>query len=165
MANVTLSSRTIAVVSGVALTAAVVAGAAIYNLNANRPKDNQMAYAKGAVLLEEVMASLTPTPANAMALEYNGSAHSEDGKTFFCYIANAQENQYDMYIDVYSDATLENEIYLSGLFSPGTGLQEVTLDEPLESGAHTVYVAFTQVEDDRSTIHNQVVVTMQFEVA
>lgn len=165
MANSKLSPRMIAAVSGAAIAATAVTGAVMYNLNADRARDNQIAYAQGAVLLPDAPPSLTPVPNNAMTLEYNGNAASTDGTNFICYIANAADNEYDMYVDIYSDAGLKNEIYLSGLFAPGTGLQEITLNEPLESGSHTVYVAFTQVEDDHSTIHNQVVVTMQLDVA
>ena len=100
----------------------------------------------------------------SIALEYTNEASSEDGRNFSCYIANAAANRYDMYIDIYSDLDLTDEIYLSGLIRPGYAFRDLTLDNALEPGTHTVYVAFTQVEEDLATIHGQVIVTMDFVV-
>ena len=100
-----------------------------------------------------------------MALEYQNEANSEDGKNFSCYIANAAANSYDMYIDIYADQALTDEIYLSGLVRPGSAFREITLEDTLDPGTHRVYVAFTQVEEDLATIHGQVMVTMDFIVA
>lgn len=97
-----------------------------------------------------------------VALEYKGSASSTDGKVFSCYIANSNLNSYDMYIDVYGDAELTDHLFLSGLIRPGTAFDSIELEHPLEPGKHTVYCAFTQVEEDLETIHAQVLVTMEF---
>ena len=97
-----------------------------------------------------------------IALEYRNEAVSEDGQTFECYVANSLANSYDMYIDIYDDNTLSNEIFLSGLFRPGEAFREIKLNQKLDPGTHTVYVAFTQVEEDLATIHGQVLVTMDF---
>lgn len=99
-----------------------------------------------------------------MALEYSNDASSTDGKKFACYIANAQANSYDMYINIYADQALKDEIFLSGLVPPGKAFQEIELKKALPAGTHRVYVAFTQVEDDHATIHGQVMVTMDFTV-
>ena len=99
-----------------------------------------------------------------MALEYQNEAASTDGKTFSCYIANSQANSYDMYIDIYADQALTDEIYLSGLVPPGQAFREIELKKALPAGTHRVYVAFTQVEDDHAAIHGQVMVTMDFTV-
>ena len=100
-----------------------------------------------------------------IALEYRNEATSDDGETFQCYIANALANSYDMYIDVYEDKALSNEIFLSGLFRPGEAFREIKLNQKLDPGTHQVYVAFTQVNEDLETIHGQVLVTMDFIVS
>ena len=98
-------------------------------------------------------------------LEYSNDAASTDGTTFECYIANAVENSYDMYIQMFADAELTDQLLLTGLLRPGTAFDSITLEHPLDPGTHRVYVAFTQVEEDLATIHGQVMVTMDLTVA
>ena len=104
-----------------------------------------------------------------VALEYQNEAFSSDGKTFSCYIANAPANLYDMFLTIYADAELTDQLYLSGLIPPGSGFEEITLDHALDAGDHTVYVAVTQVDTDEKTgeqaIKNQVMHTIEFHVA
>jgi len=102
----------------------------------------------------------------AVGLEYKNEAYSSDGTNFVCYIANAERNEYDMFIAIYGDENFTDELFLSGLMRPGQAFDHLTLNHPLETGSHTVYVAFTQVEevDGEQAIHAQVLVTMNFTV-
>ena len=99
-----------------------------------------------------------------IALEYKNDAFSEDGENVSCYIANSLSNEYDMYIQIFADSELKDQLFLSGLLRPGTAFETIALEKKLSSGDHTVYVAFTQVEEDLATIHGQVMVTMNFHV-
>lgn len=100
-----------------------------------------------------------------MVASYQNQAVSDDGKTFTCYIANSEYNEYDMFIALYTDLSGDAEpLYLSGLMRPGEAFREITLDEALDKGTHDVYLVMTQVEDDHSTIHGQSVVTIQMQV-
>ena len=102
-----------------------------------------------------------------IALQYRNDAFSSDGKTFSCRIVNAPANVYDMFLTIYADAALTDQIYLSGLVPPGSGFEEITLDHELEPGDHTVYVAITQVDtgdDGEQVIKNQVMHTIEFHV-
>ena len=99
-----------------------------------------------------------------VALEYKNGASSSDGINFSCYIANSLSNSYDMYIQIFADAELIDQLLLTGLLRPGTAFDSITLEHPLDPGTHRVYVAFTQVEEDLATIHAQVMVTMDFTV-
>lgn len=99
-----------------------------------------------------------------IGLEYKNSASSSDGTNFACYIANAAENTYDMFITIFGDAELTEQLYLSDLLRPGQAFSTLELEKKLDKGTHTVYVAFTQVEEDLETIHAQVIVTMDFTV-
>ncbi len=121
--------------------------------------EDQLGYTDGAVILNQD-GPYEVTPPDEITLEYNGSARSKDGQNFECLIANARENTFDMYIGIYSDAALSDELYLSKLFRPGTGFENITLNRALEKGTHTCYLVLTQVEKDRNTIHNQIVVTI-----
>jgi hypothetical protein len=103
-----------------------------------------------------------------ISLLYKNNAYSSDGSTFSCYIVNSGANAYDMFITIYADLEMTDELYLSKLVPPGSGFEEITLEHPLDPGTHTVYVALTQVETDEETgaqsIHKQVVHTMDFTV-
>lgn len=102
-----------------------------------------------------------------VSLQYKNDAFSEDGTNFTCYIVNSQNNMYDMYIGIYTDAALTDQIFLSGLVPPGSGFESLELDRALEPGTHTVYVALSQVDTDEEgnqTLGNQIVHTMEFHV-
>ena len=124
------------------------------------PKDGYAA--EGVMVLEDdgIYDVLEP---NSIALEFKNDAYSKDGKTFACYLGNSALNEHDMYVAIYSDAELNDLLYLSGLVRPGNGFEEITLDKKLELGDHRVYIAFTQMEDP-STIHAQTIFTMDFHV-
>ena len=100
-----------------------------------------------------------------VTLEYKNDARSTDGENFSCYIANAAENRYDMYLQIFADSELTDQLLLTGLIRPGSAFDNISLEHPLDPGTHRVYVAFTQVEEDLETIHAQVMVTMDFTVA
>ena len=103
-----------------------------------------------------------------VALRYKNNAYSDDGVTFKCYIANSSVNLYDMFLTIYADAEMTDQVYLSGLVRPGNGFEEITLDHALPSGTTTVYVAVTLVdteEDGTQAIKAQVVHTMDFHVS
>lgn len=100
---------------------------------------------------------------NSIALEFKNDAFSNDGKTFACYLGNSALNEHDMCVGIYSDPELTDQLYLSGLVRPGSGLESITLDKELSEGDHRVYIAFTQMEDPK-TIHAQTIYTMDFHV-
>lgn len=141
----------------------------------NNKDDTKIGYAADAkVMLDEdsLQAAVDEAQRNAregnVALQYQNEAFSSDGKTFSCYIANSPSNLYDMYLTIYSDEELTDEIFLSDLIPPGSGFEELTLEHALDRGDHTVYVAVTQVTTDEETgeqvIKNQVMHTIEFHV-
>lgn len=102
-----------------------------------------------------------------VALRYKNNAYSTNGTDFECYIVNSTSNVYDMFLTIYANAEMTDQVFLSGLVPPGSGFENITLDHALESGSHTVYVVVTQVADDENgqqVIKNQVVHTMDFHV-
>jgi len=102
-----------------------------------------------------------------VGLKYRNNAYSDDGLNFECYIVNSQVNAYDMFLTIFADAEMKDQIFLSELVPPGSGFENITLDHALEVGTHTVYVTLTQVklnENNEQVIHNQVTYTMDFHV-
>lgn len=131
----------------------------------------RLGYADGVTAVDDesaLQAAVDAMMENAdkqMVASFQNQAVSEDGKTFTCYIANSEYNEYDMFIALYTDISGDAEpIYLSGLMRPGEAFREIKLDEALDKGTHEVYLAMTQVEDDHSTIHGQSVVTIEMQV-
>lgn len=106
-----------------------------------------------------------------VSLEYKDIAISNDGKNFRCYIGNSEKNAYDMFIAIYADAALTDELFLSELLRPGSRFEEITLEQTLSPGVHTAYIVYTQVVDEENsedvmvqTIHAQVATTINLEV-
>jgi len=95
-------------------------------------------------------------------IEFKNEAYSTDGKNFECYIGNPASNKFDMYIGIYADDAMEDELFLSGLIRPGSAFDHIELERELEKGEHVVSVALTQVEEDLETIWNQAFITMNF---
>lgn len=132
----------------------------------------KIGYAEGVTVVEDpnelqkAVDEMIAKSQDTMGLEYKNEAVSEDGINFTCYIANALSNEYDMFIALYGDEELTDELFLSGLLRPGTAFDHVTLSHPLEPGTHTVYTAFTQVEevDGEQAIHAQIIVVINFTV-
>lgn len=144
---------------------AVGIGIAVYFLRP-APDDGRIPYATGVVVTDET--DIEPADFGWLDLLYDYQARSSDGVNFSCMLANAASNRYDMYFDLYTDAELTDEVFLSGLLKPGTALEEITLDHALPAGTNTVYVAMNQVdtdEDGKQTIVDQTVVTVEFIVS
>ena len=132
----------------------------------------KLGYAEGTTVVEDpdaLQKAVDEMYAHAaeggVTLEYKNDARSTDGENFSCYIANAAENRYDMYLQIFADSELTDQLLLTGLIRPGSAFDNISLEHPLDPGTHRVYVAFTQVEEDLETIHAQVMVTMDFTVA
>lgn len=135
----------------------------------------QIGYATEAtVLLDQnsLQAAMDEAMANArdgnIGLYYRNDATSSDGTNFDCFIGNSSSNIYDMFLTIYADAEMTDQLFLSGLVPPGSGFEHITLDHALDPGVHTVYVALTQVDTDEETgeqvLKGQVVYTMDFHV-
>lgn len=160
----------------IAVLIVAVAGVVIAHILTSRdaaPEEEavvpRIGYAEGVVAVDEnsLQAAVDAMYAGKgrFVTEYKNDAMSNDGETFACYIGNSALNTFDMYIQIFADAELTDQLFLSELLRPGTVFKEITLDHPLEPGSHTVYVIFTQVQDDQATLEGQSAVTMEFTVA
>lgn len=172
-----LDKRLIAVIIGLVLVIVVMACVLFLRKDeatvddGDTPRIGYAAEAKVMLDQDSLQAAADEAQRNAregnIALQYRNDAYSKDGKTFSCRIINAPANAYDMFVTIYADATLTDQLFLSGLVPPGSGFEEITLDHTLEQGDHTVYVAITQVDtgdDGEQTVKNQVMHTIEFHV-
>ncbi len=125
-----------------------------------------------ALTQEELDSAMDDARENAqsgrIALKFKNSAYSEDGQSFTCYIMNSEFNAYDMFLTIYADERLTDELFSSGLVAPGRGFDQIKLNRALDKGTNTVYVVLTQVDTDEEgtqTIVGQTSHTMKFSVA
>lgn len=122
-------------------------------------------YDEAAVALDELSlmnmyADAVKAAEGTMALKYQTEARSSDGTHFSCYIGNSEANEYDMYANIYLDEELTEQILLTGLIPPGSGIQEFDSEIPLKPGTYETVLVLTQVEKDHSTFHAQLMVTL-----
>jgi hypothetical protein len=171
------SSKTV-IIAAVAVVLVVIVAAGVVVSKVLADKDNSgsaIGYSTEAQVLvtqEEIDKAAEEALANAnngdVALCYQNDAFSNDGSNFDCRILNSSGNIYDMFITIYSDLNLTDELFLSQLIPVGSGFEHITLEKPLENGDHTVYVALTQIKTDEETgeevVANQVIHTMDFHV-
>ncbi len=99
-----------------------------------------------------------------ITVQYKTSAYSDDGVHFYGEIGNSMANKYDMYFNIYLDSTFEEQILLTGLFPPGSGIQEFDSEIKLDPGEYKAVLVLTQVADDHATIHAQSYVTLDLVV-
>lgn len=114
--------------------------------------------------LRELMEDLQNKAGNNISLKYQTGAYSTDGTHFSCYIGNSGANEYDMYAAIYIDKDLTEQVLLTGLIPPGSGIEEFDSEIALEPGTYEAVLVLTQVEDDHSTIHAQTMVTLDLNV-
>ncbi len=86
-----------------------------------------------------------------IALQFKNLMVSDDGVNFACFIGNSEDNAYDMFISIYADEALTEELFLSELLRPGTRFEQVTFQKKLDPGEYTGYLVFTQVEDEKQS--------------
>ena len=178
------NQRLIIILVAVVLIVAIVAVAAVFILRGSSSGDTttdstvniadgaapRIGYAEGTVALDEdslskaVEEMFAKAQEGYFATEYRNDAHSADGQNFECYVGNSNMNTYDMYIQMFADDELTDQVFLSELLRPGTAFDNITLEHPLDPGLTTVYTVFTQVgeEDGNQVIKGQVTVTMDF---
>lgn len=167
------SNKVVIAIIVLIVVVAAAAGAILYTMNRQKD-DRKIGYATEAkVMLDEdsLQAAMDEAMENArnsrIGLQYKNDAFSDDGINFACSITNSASNIYDMFLTIYADAELTDEIYMSGLVPPGSGFEDITLEHELSAGDHRVYVILTQVETDESgeqLMKNQVSHTMDFHV-
>jgi len=158
----------------VLLLAAVGVVLALF-LGKEKPEDNQTSdnggiiqYEGGVVNFDDIQEKYDEAQRKAnegsVGVSYVPSAVSEDGVHFTCDIDNPVSNARDMYLNIYTDTTYEEQILLTGLIPPGSGIREFESEIPLDPGTYETVLVMTLVEDDHSTLHSQTQVVYRLTV-
>ncbi|MCD7731777.1 MAG: hypothetical protein LUI05_09850 [Oscillospiraceae bacterium] len=130
-----------------------------------------LTYESGAVALSEddlqrqVDEMYEKAKEGTMALQFKNTAYSSDGVHFDCHIGNSDKNDTDMYLNIYKDDALTEQILLTGLIPPGSGIESFESEIKLDPGTYETYLVFTQVKDDHATIKAQVTVILTLVVS
>ncbi len=98
-------------------------------------------------------------------ISFSPTATSADGTNFLCEIGNPPGAKYYMYLDIYSDTTLQEEVYLSGLLEPGKGITSFKTNRPFPKGETDAVLVLTTVQDDQQTIVAQTMVVLTLQVS
>lgn len=152
----------------IVLIVLVIGGGAVLAmvlLNRNGSEDGEPAKTvgyqnEGVIILDQKDADLLPPPDGMIDLSYKYLAESTDGVHFACEINNSASNMYDMYFNIYLDETFEQQLLLTGLFPPGSGMEVFESEIPLENGEYEAVLTMTQVDDDHATIVGQASVVL-----
>ena len=169
-----LSNKVVIAAAAVIVAALAVVAALLLTSKKDNGNSAAIGYAAEAtVMLEQdaLQAAFDEALKNAaegnIGLRYQNDAYSDNGVDFKCRIINSSSNIYDMFLTIYADVELTDQIFLSGLVPPGSGFENISLEHALDPGDHTVYVALTQVdteEDGSQVMRNQVMHTIEFHV-
>ncbi len=116
-------------------------------------------------LQDQVDAMIEQSKEPGVALEYKNLMVSDDGQNFACYIGNSADNAYDMFITIYADQALTDELFLSELLRPGERFEQITISRKLDPGDYTGYVVYTQVADKDALDQSVAIQTIQAQVA
>lgn len=133
------------------------------------PEGNLFDYDDSAVAIDEnsmskaLLDMVDKVKDGNMSLEMKTTAVSPDGTNFSCKLANAPENRYDMFMTLYLDDTGE-EIYKSGLIPLGMEINTFQINRKLDPGTYEATLVYTQVNDDKATVHATVNVGLTLNV-
>lgn len=117
--------------------------------------------------LQKAVDDMMNADEKAVGLFYQNDAFSNDGENVTCYIGNSDMNDLPAFFTIATDGGMSDVIYTSGLLKPGQVMEKITLDHPLESGNHTIFVALTLIDevDGEQVIDGQAVFTMDLHVS
>lgn len=170
------SNKTLVIVLIIVIVLLVAGGAVFFILNNNRTEEETSSNGKQIPLEvnagvmdpdtmkewnESVLAEMED---NQIPIAFSPTAISKDGTNFTCEIGNPPGAKYYIYLDMYSDTTLSEEIYLSGLLEPGQGIKTFQSSKEFPKGETDIVLVISTVQDDRQTIVAQTMVALTLQV-
>lgn len=169
------SNKTVIIILIVVIVLLIAGGAAFFLLNKDKPEEPGQLTSDGTIPYEvnaQIMgsspnwnASILQEAQDALIpMHFSAGAESKDGENFTCTLGNPPGALYDMYYDMYSDSTLSEQIYLSGLVAPGQEITQFKTNRKFPKGETNVVLVFTTVADDHKTLVGQAMVEFRLVV-
>ncbi len=152
----TPQKKNIVIIILVIIILALVAGGVAFYIISNKDKSEEgnSKYDSNIILSEDDITT-EKTESGHMTLEMKTNAVSDDGENFTCYLCNADENSYDIYITIATEDDNE-EIFKSGVMPLGSRIETFTTTKKLEAGDYNTIITFHQLESDGVTEHSKV---------
>lgn len=170
------SNKTVVILLIIVIVLLLAGGVTFFLLNGKKPAETETSGGK-QIPLEVNAGVLNPDKMkewnesilrdmedNQIPIAFSPTAISTDGTNFTCEIGNPPGAKYLMYLDMYSDVSLSEEVYLSGLLQPGQGITSFTTTKAFPKGETDIVLVFTTVQDDRQTLVAQTMVALTLAV-
>lgn len=170
------SNKTVIIILIVVIVLLLVGGAVFFVINANKKPEESGQLTSDGTIPYEVNAQIMGSSPNwndsilqdaqeaLIPMHFSAGAESKDGENFTCTLGNPPGALYDMYYDMYSDSTLSEQIYLSGLVAPGQEITQFKTNRKFPKGETNVVLVFTTVADDHKTLVGQAMVEFRLVV-
>lgn len=171
------SNKTVIIILLIVIILLLAGVAAFFIWNANKPSESENSTGGKQIPLEINAGVVSPDKVkewneqaikemqdNEIPMIFSPTATSTDGVNFECEIGNPPGAKYYMYLDLYSDTSLEEEVYLSGLLEPGKGITSFSTSKTFPKGETDAVLVLTTVRDDQKTIVAQTMVYLTLQV-
>lgn len=166
------SNKKIIIILIIVIVLLVAGGVTFFILNGKKPAESGTTSGKqiplevnAGVLDPDKMkewneSALKEMEDNQIPVAFSPTATSSDGENFSCEIGNPPGAKYLMYLDMYADTSLEEQVYLSGLLEPGQGITSFKTSKTFPKGETDIVLVLTTVQDDHQTIVAQTMVAL-----
>ena len=172
------SNKTVIILLLIVILLLLIGGGVFLFLNMNKPAENDNNTGGKQIPLEINAGVVNPDKVkewneqaikemqdNEIPMIFSPTATSTDGVNFECEIGNPPGAKYYMYLDLYSDTSLEEEVYLSGLLEPGKGVTSFSTSKTFPKGETDAVLVLTTVRDDQKTLVAQTMVYLTLQVS
>ena len=151
--------------SGISGISSVIVPEDVKDNNPLRLKHEGGAMAIDETSLQDLVDDLLKTPPGYISLNFRNTAISKDGEHFDCFIANDPSNNFDVFLTLYSDATRTDQLYLSGLISPGEAIYTFRTERTLDYGMYDQCVlVISEVSEDGTQLISQTNIALTLQV-
>ncbi len=169
------SNKTVIIILIIVIILLLAGGVTFFIMSRNKPAEESKPTNDGTIPYEvnaQIMESnanwndsiLQEAEDNLIPMHFSAGAESKDGENFTATLGNPPGALYDMYFDMYSDSTLSEEIYLSGLLAPGQEIRQFKTNRKFPKGETNVVLVFTTVDKDHKTLVGQAMVEFRLVV-
>ena len=114
--------------------------------------------------LQDLVDEMFSTPDGYVSLNFKNTAISKDGEHFECYLANSPSNLYDAFLVIYFDDERTDQLYLSGLISPGEAIYTFRTERTLDYGIYDCILVMSQVSEDGTQLVSQTNIALTLQV-
>ena len=171
------SNKTVIILLLIVIILLLAGVAAFFIWNATKPSESENNTGGKQIPLEITAGVLSPDKLkewneealremedNQIPMIYSPTATSKDGVNFECEIGNPAGAKYYMYLELFPDTSLDEDVYLSGLLEPGKGITSFSTSKTFPKGETDAVLVLTTVREDKQTLVAQTMVYLTLQV-